>query len=195
MAFDITQFKAEFSARGGPMRTNRFQMTFPTPLTMLGAGNTAINRSLEFWCDSVSFTGFLIGTHDVRRWTYGPVEKRPNLPNFTQLQCTFINDAENEVWMFFNNWMQSIMPHNAVDGINTQQSGGMVYELAYKQQYATDLNIILYNEMEEVSTRLVCREAFPSQLPDVPLNWSDINGVFRFQVIFDFLDWHVNPRQ
>ena len=103
MAFNIEQFKA--ATKGDFLRPNRFLMTFASPRVMIGeSGSLNVNRNIEFHCDSINFPGYLIGSHDVRRWTYGPVEKRPFMPNFTQLQATFTSDGEGNNWKFFNHW-------------------------------------------------------------------------------------------
>ena len=191
---NLNEFKSKMGEWGGPMRTNRFLVRMATPLTMLN--RSAINRNLEFWCDQVNWPGFLIGTHDVRRYTYGPIEKRPHIPNFTQLQCSFINDSTGFVWDFFNEWMQSIIPHTTVgetiSGMSTPQNGGLVYELEYKNNYATDISIDVFDTFGTKTYSIVCREAFPVQVPDLPLNWGDTNNLFRFQVILDFVDWYVD---
>lgn len=187
--FDIEAFKSELSSKTGPMRVNKFLLTFSSPRIMIDHMN--INRNIEYWCQSVNVPGYLIGTHDVRRWTYGPVEKRPWTPNFTQLQCLFVNDNDDNINTFFNTWMSRIIPHNTSRGINTIQQGNTsyAYELEYKQNYATDLNIFIYNELGEVRSNIICTEAHPTQIVDVPLHWGE-TGIYKFQVNFDFLDWH-----
>lgn len=187
--FNINEFKSEVSARNGIMRKNKFLVTFPTPPVLLGLQNT--NRSIEYWCEAVNFPGYMLGSHDVRRWTYGPVEKRPLTPTFLPLSCTFMNDSDNDVMSFFDAWMQSIIPHNTSQGINTIQpnNGSLAYEIEYKSRYVTDINIFVYDVSGKLTTNIVCREAFPIQLVDVPLNWSD-RDIFRFQINFQYLDWY-----
>jgi len=192
MAFNINNFIAEVNVRKGPMRTNKFLVTFPLPAVMLRQQQNIVSsaRTMQYWCESVNLPGYLIGTHDVRRWTYGPVEKRALTPSFTDLQCTFINDNQSTVLNFFQTWQQAILPHEATRGINTLQNGGYVYELNYKQDYATDIHIIVFDEARKETVHVVCREAFPAQLPDTPFSWADTNNVMRFPVVFHYLDWY-----
>lgn len=195
MPFNIEQFKSE--TKSDFIRTNRFLMTFASPRVMLGEGGSVeVNRKIEFFCESVNMPGFLLGSHDVRRWTYGPVEKRPFMPSFTQLQTTFTTDGDADTWKFFNHWTQKICPHDAEFGILTatgHYSGSThgVYELQYKNAYATDLNIIVFGQNGDKKLHLICREAFPSQIVDIPLSWGDTSSIMKFQVIFDFLDWRL----
>lgn len=187
--FNIEAFKAVTTAKGGFMRNNRFLMTFPMPQTMLD--HMDVGRTIEFWGENVNLPGYQLVTHDVRRWTYGPIEKRPFAPNFTPLQCTFLIDNDSEILRFFNNWMQSIMPHDTEAGMNNGSNyGGLPYELKYKEQYVTDLNIYTYSETGEPVLNIVCKEAFPSHVVDIPLSWEDTNNIAKLQVTFDYLDWY-----
>lgn len=196
MAFSVDEFRSEVFARGGPLRTNKFLVTFSPPQALIGITPEATARSVEYWCESVLFPGFLLGTHDVRRYTYGPVEKRPWTPSFTQLQCMFVNDSKSDIWNYFNTWMQAIFPHELQNGINSTVPGDAarrVYELDYKQRYTTDINIIVFSNDGKPSVSFVAREAFPAQMPDVQLNWNEQNNILRFPVLFDYVDWYRNP--
>lgn len=192
---NITEFHSNFGAFGSAMRSNRFKLVIPTPEIMINSQNIA--RQLEYWCEQVQLPGYLIGTHDVRRWTYGPLEKRPHTPQTVQLQATFLSNGHGDVWDFFNEWMQAILPHTSVSGsvhgINAPYGAGQrqVYELSYKKEYATDLHVEVYDTTGRRTFTVVCREAFPTQVPEAVLNWGDINGILRFQVMFEYLDWYV----
>jgi hypothetical protein len=193
MSFSVNDFMSELNRRGGPMRTNRFKVVFPAPFAMIGTDSGQVGRTMEYWCDSINFPAYGLATHDVKRWSYGPTEKRPFAPLFSQIQCTFVNDSNNLTWDYFNRWIQNIIPHEADHGINTSQNGGVVYELAYKQQYATDVNLIVYDTTGFQTVNIVIKEAFPTMIPDIPLAWGDMNRIFRFSVIFDFVDWYIQP--
>lgn len=187
-AFDLEEFKSTINRKGGLMRTNKFAVRFSVPRVLLGQVNDF--REVQLFTDTVSHPGFLLATHDVRRWTYGPIEKRPWSPQFSQLQCSFYNTNDSRVWGMFDEWMQKIIAHNAQFGINTSQNGGRVYEMEYKQEYATDILITVFDHAGEVAKQIMCREAFPTQMPDIGLAWADNNSIFKFPVIFDYLDWY-----
>ncbi len=200
MAFDIDVFRSEIYRRKGPLRTNKFKVVITPPPGLLNGGFQGIARSIEYWCESVNLPGYLLGAHDVRRWTYGPVEKRVLTPSFTDLQCTFINDNEFSIWDFFHSWQQLIIPHqrrrdgnetnNGINTIVTNNPTRYVYEIEYKVNYVTDLRIIVYDESGKPSIEIVCTEAFPAQIPDTPFSWADTNNIMRFPVVFHYLDWY-----
>lgn len=207
--FNIEDFKSELNNKKGAMRNNKFLLTFATPQVMLrNAPSTRINRTIEFWCESVNLPGYQLMQHDVRRWTYGPSEKRPFAPNFQSLQCSFIADGEGVIWDFFSTWMQKILPHDTSNGINALSAfsaGSYPYELDYKSNYATDLNILVFgegrgnlsidrttNNLTEPGVKLldiICVEAFPSQVVDINLNWGDTNNIAKIGVVFEYRDW------
>lgn len=194
--FNVEDFKSELNKRNGVMRNNRFLLTFATPRVLFGnAGRADMNRSMEFWCESVNLPGYQLMQHDTRRWTYGPAEKRPFAPNFQSLQCSFIADGNAGIWNFFNNWLQYILSHNTPQGFNNPSGfGGYPYELAYKVDYVTELNIAVFDETGRIKINLVCKEAFPSQVIDTNLNWADTNGTAKVGVVFEYLDWYqTNP--
>lgn len=210
--FNIENFKSELSDKNGAMRNNKFLVTFATPPVLLkNSPSTPINRTIEFWCDSVNLPGYQLMQHDTRRWTYGPTEKRPFAPNFQSLQCSFLADGKGLVWNFFSTWMQRIMPHDTNEGFNSISgfNNGYPYELDYKENYVTDLNILVFGDgrgelnvnsknktFEEPSIKLldiICIEAFPSQVMDINLNWADTNNVAKIGVVFEYRDWFRRP--
>lgn len=193
--FNVEDFKSELRSRNGVMRNNRFLITFPPPRVLLGNGPAAsMNRSIEFWCESINLPGYQLMQHDTRRWTYGPSEKRPFAPNFQSLQCSFIADGDGDIWNLFNSWLQYIMPHDTEEGFNRNRTlfGGYPYELEYKVNYVTELNIAVFDETgKKKPINIICKEAFPSQVIDTNLNWADTNGTAKVGVVFEYLDWFV----
>lgn len=175
MGFDIETFHAEVNAGDGPMRDNRFEFVIPRH------GN-GLSR---FWASDVNFPGKQNATSDVRRHGYGVIEKRPNVTNFTQIRANFMNDNNNVVWGFLNQWMADIIPHNTSNGIQGQ------YLVEYKDEYRENVYINVYDNAGYRRSIIQLMEAFPTQMSDVPLSWQAVNTPFIFQVDFDFLTWNV----
>lgn len=201
MAFSIEDFKSAIGKRGGMMRDNRYVMTFVPPRCMLTgttkmSGALDITRDMEFWVDSVNVPGYQLALNVAKRWTYGPDEKRPYMPVFTPIQCTFNSDANGDYLRFFNSWMQYILPHDWYNGGINQISnfGGRQYELEYKQEYATDITIAVLNTAGEYVTTYFIKEAFPSIVSDINMSYSQ-NGNAKFQVNFEYLDWTTETAQ
>lgn len=194
MPFSINEFKTALGERGGPMRANRFTVAFGIPPAVASTmqNSTLMSRDAEFWCDGINLPGYQLATMGVRRWTYGPEEKRPIAPVFTPLEASFLADSEGSFFKFFNSWMNITMPHDWYNGgINeTSGFGGRQYELEYKANYATDLIIKAYDIAGGVTHVWAVKEAFPSKVSDISLNWNDGQNA-RFSVTFDYLDWTI----
>lgn len=189
MAFNVSEFTSQISKRGGLTRNNRFAVRFTSPPALAGRSNVV--RDIEYWCEAINIPGYQLMTHNVNRWTYGVTEKRPFAPMFPQLQLQFLIDNDNSIVDLFEAWMQGIIPHNTENGINQQQSasGIVPYEVTYKEDYVTDLNLYVYSESGKIIRQIVCKEAFPVHVQDIPFAWNQTNDIAKMTVTFDFLDW------
>ena len=113
--------------------------------------------NLEFFADSIDFAGVTLATHNVTRYGYGPFEKKPVFPQFADIMITFYADASAENLTFFQAWLNTIANFNFSNGINplTQNNqlnipyslagGQSVYEVAYKDDYAVDGWITMFD--------------------------------------------------
>lgn len=191
--FNVEDFKSELNKRNGVMRNNKFLIRIYPPAVLLRSN---FPRVAEYWCEATNLPGYQLMQHDTRRWTYGPVEKRPFAPNFQTLQCVFMSDGNGDAWNFFNTWLQKILPHNTERGMNSPTfiTGALPYELEYKTAYTTDLDINIFSPDGKLKLRTICKEAFPSQVADLPFAWAETGQVARIAVNFEYLDWYsVNP--
>ena len=191
---NINEFVAKQNENNGYMRTNRFSVRMTAPPILIDRSNAA--RDIEFYCESTELPGYQMMTHDVRRWSYGPAEKRPFAPNFVQAALTMNVDGNMTNWTYFNDWIQAIIPHDRGDngGIGSASqhgNGNKVYELSYKKEYATDVLIDIYRTDGTIirTTKLI--EAFPSNINAIPVSWVDNNQIAQFVVYLDYLDWDV----
>lgn len=195
--FNIQNFQAEVDHKNGVMRTNKFLVRFAPPFIMAGRpGISQVSSEFSgahFWCQDVTLPGYQIMTSTYRRHTYGTNESRPYGPNFQQVQLTFMMDNDAFIWDYFNAWLQSILPHDSqTNGINspsTYSNASRVYELSYKHEYATDLEILIFNESGQNTLKVTLREAFPSNMNGIPFSWGAQNAYAQFTVFIDYLDW------
>ena len=197
---NIEGFKSQINAGQGIMRNNKFLVRIPPPQVLFNTAQIAeTSRALEFWCAEAQIPGYQLLSHNVRRYTYGTNETRPFAPNFQPIQLTFISDTSGEVWKFFDAWTQHILPHDATQGMSTDSAFGavenqLVYELSYKHEYASDIEISVMDETGKTNLKFTVRQAFPSNLNMVPLSWGDQNNSVQFTVFIEYLDWHLNTQ-
>lgn len=204
--FNIQSFKSAIGPKD-ILRTNKFLMQFFLPPGLSNDPRLQeymeTTRYLEYWCEASNLPGYGVTTHDVRRFTYGPFEKRPFAPQFTDITVGFYSDGNGDIWRLMTRWLELVMNKDARQGINTQSGRSYnivypAYELSYREEYVTDIKLIVFNQMGDPVKIVNFREAFPIIIPDVPLNWSDTNSVLRLQVVFTFVDWYIedyNPNE
>jgi hypothetical protein len=109
-----------------------------------------------------------------------------------------------------NTWLNYIFNYDMRNGVNAAgvtNSQFAPYLMAYKSDYATDLNIWVYNGSggiqadpfdpfsEELPVQptyvVVLREAYPIAMADTNMNWSDQNNYARLTVQFAYQDFFI----
>lgn len=200
MTFSIEQFKSAIGRRGGLMRDNRYVLSMSIPNIMRTSPTlppdaqidvSGVVRDMEFWADSITIPGYQLGVNAVKRWTYGPDEKRPFTPLYFPFVVTFNSDMNGDYIQFFNNWLQYIMPHDWYNDTINQRSNfnGRQYEVEYKSNYAVDIQIATVDTSGEITKLYFIKEAFPSAITDIPMSYSSAGQHAKFQVMIEYLDW------
>lgn len=195
MAFSINEISSEV-ARSGVLRNNKFLVEFPMPIALRNTTgfNTLAdtNRVLSLYCEGTNLPGVALLTEDIRRYGYGPNEKKPYAPIFTDVNLTFRGDAGGNVWTFLNAWMKCAINYEYRTGMNTPSgpvSNQFPHEVGYKDGYATDTTIRLFSDDGAETVRVILREAYPIFVGDIPLNWSSRSDYMRIPVTMTFFDW------
>lgn len=176
MPVNINDFHSQLNVGQGIMRTNRYELLIP------GEHDGAFIR---YWAQQVIWPGKLNVTDNVLRHGYGVIEKRPRQTNFQNVQMLFNNDNTNRVWDALHVWMSLIIPHNLSAGMRPGQ-----FQVAYKNDYARDIHIDIYDQANQRRNRVTLVEAFPSMIQDVQLSYMDRDQPFQFAAMFDFYTWH-----
>lgn len=170
---------------------------------------TATNRDLEYWCEGSSIPGLSFNVTPILRYGYGAIEKKPASPSFTDLNFIFLGDANGDTWRFFQSWMRMMNNYSLSSGIRGQNStnngsattkglgqvGGVnqsPFEVAYKSEYASDVNIIVYNDLGDETFNIALYEAYPVFLGDIGINWADNNTIMRIPITLTFQSWSSN---
>lgn len=204
MSFNLFEVTSQIANRGGLLRTNKFKITLPVPPAMRNTSISniqdfiATQRDLEFWCEAANIPGIALDTAEINRYGYGPNEKKPWRPVFTDFNCTFRGDGNGDIWNYLRTWLQiplcyiSSGPNG--DG-NLNSPIGVVqdqhpYEVAYKETYMVDANLEVYNDMGDLNTSLVLRQCYPIFVGDTPLNWGERDEYQRIPVTFTYFDWY-----
>lgn len=202
MAFNINELAAEVS-RTGVMKNNKFLVEFPMPLSLRNTTGFAqladTNRVLSLYCEGANLPGIALLMEEVRRYGYGPNEKKPYAPIFSDVNLTFRGDSYGTVWTFMNAWMKCGVHYQSRGDWNTASGPirdqhpnevGYKYDPKNNEGYATDVTIRVFNDIGTEMIQIVLLEAFPIFVGDIPFNWGARSDYVRIPVTLSFFDWY-----
>lgn len=198
--FNISTFRSYLEA-SGVQRPSKFLVRIPMPVGMLSHPEfsqiTDTVRQLEYWADAASLPGMIINSHPNLRYGYGAYDKKPVSPIVEDIGISFIGDGLGAIHHFFLEWMRMIINYDMSKGIKPGSRTGSVsgknldpYEVSYKYEYMTDINIVTFNEVNEEIQSIVLREAWPIGIEASQLQWAAVNSLVRLPVIFTCQDWY-----
>ena len=155
------------------------------------AGATKINSLATYRADAFAQPGVSMATTEIKRYGIGPIERKPYLPIFTDQQFSFINDSDGLIHKYFYLWMNGIVGFDELPRGNSSKDlfGKLPYEVEYKDQYKTQIEIYVYNEVQNKCGVLQLHNAYPIFLGDVQRGWGDTNQLVRFPVTFTYSHW------
>jgi hypothetical protein len=190
--FNIDNFISSINANG-VMRNNKFLVRIQIPTGFVNQSKLAITSNyLELWCDSVNLPNASLGMATVRRYGYGHEEVRPTHIQNNTVNMTFISDGRAAIWTFFQQWIKLIYNYDLSNGV--YKSNGVMrnqnpMDLAYKSDYAVDIEIFVFDDTGGQLLSIMLREAYPIDLGAVQLNWNDTNNIAKIPMSFTYFDW------
>jgi hypothetical protein len=189
MAFSINEFRANVAAGGGLLKNNKFLIRITPPVALAGNSAFGANRFLEYYAETVNLPGISLQTSEIRRQGIGNIERNVWGAAFTDCNIAFRVDQKTQIWNLFQTWMNTIYNFN-LDNSNGKQ--GTLFELEYKDNFATTLSIFVYNEIhpENPVVTIDLIDAFPLSMSDMDLNWGG-NELIKLNVRFNFRSWNL----
>lgn len=178
-----TNFLSEIRKRS-VSRTNLFEVTIAPPSIMRG---NQMQNVINLYADSVSLPGINFATSDVRRYGYGPVEKKPYSPIFNDITISFLVDGQGNIYKYFYKWMNNIVNTDlSPGGLNITQNGLSAFEVEYKDNYKSELFVSTFDEAGKrvLNSRII--DAVPIGLSETNLSWSDNDQIMKINVTFTF---------
>jgi hypothetical protein len=185
--FNINDFRSSFSAGddGTIARNNLFEVIIEPPMAMNSVGKSGGNSSgtasqlLAKRIESTQLPSKTITTTELR--TYGPPRKIATGNSYSEIDMTMIISESMAERQFIINWMESIQPSlaNGHDG-----------DISYYDDYAGNKSKILIRvyDQDGTSPRLEIKlmEAYPINVNEVNLDWSDNNSYMKMRVKFAY---------
>lgn len=150
-----------------------------------------LSQLITLRAERINQPGIQLMTSNVRRYGVGPLEKKPFSAGFSDANISFIGDARGVIHQFFYAWMNSIvntenMPHA---GASTNAFGSNPFEVAYREDYRTTIDIIVYDEIQQKIGTVKLYNAYPIFLGEIQRDWSGINDLVRIPVTFTYSHW------
>ena len=175
--------------QGGMAMSNNFLVKFELPSDL-----TPDEEIIEYFCDEVQLPNINTATSS-QNGLYtglGSVDY-PHTRVFTELQISFLLDANLEALKFLNNWYFFIFNEEPViKGLGAQyELENRVTRLRYKNDYAGTIRIIKAevggnDSAERQSIEYVLEKAYPYAIDAVPLQFGTaqllrVTGQFKYQ--------------
>jgi hypothetical protein len=200
MPFEIPEFMANLNAQGGVLRNNKFLCIIPMSPGQAGITQAEMT-TMQFFCEAANIPAAALATADIRRYGYGPMEKKPYAPLFTDVNLSFICDAKATTWNFFYKWINFINNFRFVPDQKGDSGGGLTqptnkskalpYELQYKDAYVSPVSLFVLDQTapQTPNIGIVLRDAYPTFLGELPLNWGSKDDYIKVPVTLTFIDW------
>jgi hypothetical protein len=180
--FSVQNIKSKIATAQGVMRPNLFlaQVTNPPCL----AGNQAASN---FLCSSATLPGKMITVQQHRRLGYGTEDRRVTGAIMPDVTLTFYVGNDGQPLTYFNQWLENLFYTDVTKGASgISNKGAPVFTVGYREQYITPIEIIMYDDTQTKYLKYTLYEAFPMQIGDVALAWSDNDSFSSVAINFTY---------
>jgi len=206
MTFAINRFRQQFS-KDGYLRPHSYevQVAMPAGLTQAGVmfgtqtGSKNISdmsRMLAMRVHECRTPSPTLEWAEVRRYGISPEQEMPFNVKFSDVWFGCVCDKGGIIWNFWHQWMNYIYKfsprYNAQGGGGFNIGPGTAYTLHYKQDYATNIAIDLYDQVGNLAIEYILNYAFPLSIREIPLSWSDVGNLVEIEVIIGYKDYSVS---
>lgn len=192
--FNIDNFTSDIRTRG-IVRTNSFLAYIIPPAGLQDVYKDTKNFIIR--CDSASIPSASFLNYELYRYGFGVQESAPYSVQFEPINLSFIMDSQAEIYTFFYQWMNTIVNYNTKEGINKpiQSPGHKPYEVGYKDNYATNVRVAVFNEKAQNILEITLNDAFPMSISEIQMNWSADNEIVRINVPMYYRDFTIKTNK
>jgi len=140
------------------------------------------------YAQGANLPGLFLQTAELKRFGIGPNEKVPYSIQTNNTTINFIGDGKGEIYKFFYRWLHGIVRGDYdVRSDTTSPNNLSAYEVEFKTEYKCQITITAFNEQGTPFLQYELKDAFPINIPDVSLNWSESSSLMQFGVQFEYL--------
>jgi hypothetical protein len=194
MAFNINEFSSQIN-KHGLAQNNLFLVRIipPAGFTRISDGaednSVSLNLSseLEFFCRTVTLPELDVQTVDYQRQGFGAITRRPQSMTFPVLPTVFMVDSNFAVLKFFHRWMQKIVNYDTSAGVISEVDDALPFEMGYKNEYATTIEVIVYSfASESITYKYTMSGAYPIQVGNITEAWEQAGEIMTLPVGFTY---------
>lgn len=194
--FKIDQFQAEIN-KAGVLRNNRFVVNFTSPKYLASKYPGTAMQNIMLRCEAAQIPGMQFATVDgPARLGYGPIEATPYGVAFEDVSMTFIVDSKSNLHKYFYDWVNSIVNFQSRGGAALKDALGPVkgmktFEVGYKNDYSTNIKVMMYNPKNQKILQTTMYKAFPKAVPSMDLSWQATDEIVKLTIPFSYTDFQV----
>lgn len=200
MAFNINRVRDNISSYGYA-KQNKFEVFIQTPPIFQGSTMNIngretnvedLNHLHRYRIEEVRAPGVSLLSSDVHRYAIGPSQKMPYNAQYFDTTFSVLVDRNTDLWDFWYNWVNAIFNFNGFEATGGNPITGNnnaipnerlpTYTSLYKDDYATMMMIVIYNDIGETVKTINLYDAFPSSVREIPFFWSDRNNLLRLAI-------------
>jgi hypothetical protein len=202
MAFNIQNFKENLNSYGY-IKNNKFEVFIQAPRFManktLRVNNREtnindLNQLLRYRIEQVRMPGVNLLSTDVVRYGIGISQRTPYNAQLFDTTFSVLVDRNTDLWDFWYNWINGIFNFNGQEpnGNNIFEGGRIpTYTTEYKENYATTMMIVLYNDTKEIIKTVNLYNAFPTSIGQIPLAWNETQDLMRIALSITFENYTI----
>lgn len=195
MAFNISKFKSSFERFGGPARANLFQVMMAAPPWYIQESETDKGlftpREFTMFCYKANLPNVAINTSDIDYVGQLPLKQPTSITNPGPITMSFFCDSDHHTLRFFHKWIRHVANYSKAGGQFAEWKGRLPGEVGFKDGYVSDMEVRHYStdsrESSYYSSKLL--RAFPINVGDVALDWSQNDSFLSVDVQFAFDDF------
>jgi hypothetical protein len=172
MPGNLNDFKASFKT--DIARANKFDVSFPVPLTLILYRN--ISQRLTLRCESAELPGRSLATTEQK--IYNISEKFPYQTTYNDANFTFLVSDDMAEKEFFDSWLEFINPSTN-------------FNFKYKGDYSTTVSVNQYDVQNKKTYSVDLIEAYPVAVNQMSLDWAS-DSLHKLTVTFAYSYSRVN---
>lgn len=202
MSFNINRLKQNVNDYGY-IKNNKFEVFIQAPKILQNKKINSngreilikdLNQLLRYRIEQVNAPGVSLLSSDVNPYGIGPTQKMPYNAQYFDTTFSVLMDRNTDLWDFWYNWTNAIFNFNGQEpnGANLVTNSRIpTLTTRYKEDYATIMMIVVYNDIGETVKTINLYDAFPSSLKEIPLAWNDGVNLMRMSVSITYSSYTI----